>query len=84
MEWQRYYALEPFGQAQADLMRGTIAATVANGLLRGKGEAAYKPEDFIPRFEPAQKVSANNHLAAIMAATMGAGGKIIYKREGEL
>ncbi len=49
-EWMVYYEIEPFGEERADLRSGIIASTIAN-VNRGKGGKAYKPSDFIPKFE---------------------------------
>jgi hypothetical protein len=46
-EWKAYAALEPFGEARADLRSGIVAATLAN-IHRAKKTKAFKPHDFMP------------------------------------
>ena len=45
-----YSTLEPFGVETEYLGHAITASTVAN-VNRGKNQKAYKPEDFMPRFE---------------------------------
>ena len=47
--WMAYYNLEPFDEVRADLRAGIIASTIAN-VNRGKGRAAFKPDQFMPEF----------------------------------
>jgi hypothetical protein len=48
-EWQDYAVIEPFGDQQADLRAGTVAATVANVHTDPKRRARpFKPSDFMP------------------------------------
>lgn len=71
-EWMAYARLEPFGEDRADLRMGIIASTIAN-TSRGKGQKAYKPQDFIPQFENETEEEAG---ARLMAKAMQAlGGK---------
>lgn len=51
-EWMAYAGIEPFGEERADLRAGIISATVANR-MRGKGEKAHKPQEFMPFREEA-------------------------------
>lgn len=48
--WCAFHALEPWGEARADLRAGIIAATVANyaGKSRRANAPAAKPADFLP------------------------------------
>ena len=48
-EWMAYMAIEPWGEARADLRAGIVAAAVTNA-HRVKGKAA-KPKDFMPKFD---------------------------------
>ena len=50
-EWLAYSGLAPFGDERADLRAGIIAATTANA-FRKSDTPPYKPQDFVPRFEP--------------------------------
>lgn len=45
-EWQAYYDLEPFGDQQANIRAGIIAATIAN-VNRKKNTRAFIYDDFI-------------------------------------
>lgn len=49
-EWMVYYELEPFGEEREDLRMGIICSTIANA-NRGKNSRAFKPQDFIPKFD---------------------------------
>lgn len=52
VEWQAYFALEPFGEERADLRSAIVAATIANR-LRGQNEQPKQPSDFMPYREQA-------------------------------
>lgn len=51
LQWRLLGSLEPFGEARADLRTGIVAATMANIWGRKRGQRAYSPRDFMPRFE---------------------------------
>ena len=78
-EWQEFAILEPFGEERADLRAGIVAATVANCMARGKGRSAFKPRDFMPRFEEARREPAtpSEHYQQVLAITQLFGGKIV-------
>lgn len=63
-EWAAYYSLEPWGEERADLRMGILAAVMANA-WRGKNQQAYKPADFMPKFdrEPADPQSPEKQMA---------------------
>ena len=50
-EWQAFYAVEPWAGDAPYYGSAIVAATVANSLRNPKTKA-FKPETFIPRFEP--------------------------------
>lgn len=55
IEWQVFYALDPFGELRADYRAASIVQMIAN-VNRGKG-APYKLKDFLLKFgesEPAK------------------------------
>ena len=59
--WQRYAAVEPFGEDRADLRMGILASILANVNRDPKKRArAYTPRDFMPQFGPARH-SAERH-----------------------
>lgn len=71
-EWMAYSRLEPWGEERDDLRMGIMAATVAN-VNRGKDKKPYKPQDFMPSFEP---VSDEERAAALLAkARKALGGR---------
>lgn len=70
-EWMAYARLEPWGEERADLRAGIVASTIANA-NRGKGQKPYKPQQFMPSFEPeTEEESAARLLARAMAALGG-------------
>ena len=54
-DWIEYNNVEPFGEERADVRAGIIAATVANCLARKKGKPAFRPDQFMPKFEKPKK-----------------------------
>ena len=48
-EWKEYASLEPFGEERADLRMGILASLVAN-IVRKRGHAPMRPQQFMPRF----------------------------------
>ena len=50
MEWIAYSKIEPFGEDAAFWRAGMVASTSAN-IWRGRGQAAFKPADFMPHYE---------------------------------
>jgi len=47
-EWMAYDRLDPIGPERADLGAAIVAATVAN-VHRGRGQAPFRPADFMPQ-----------------------------------
>ena len=73
-EWMQYYELEPFGEERADLHAAIVAATVANSNRR-KGKRAFKPADFMPRFEKRDEPQSwEQQLAIVEALNSALGG----------
>lgn len=71
-EWMAYSKLEPWGEERADLRAGIVASTIANS-NRGKGQKPYKPQQFMPSFEP---VSDEERVAQLLAkARKALGGR---------
>jgi hypothetical protein len=71
-EWMAYNKLEPWGEERADLRAGIVASVIANS-NRGKNQKAFKPQDFMPSFEPEDP---EEQTARLLAAAMAAlGGK---------
>jgi hypothetical protein len=50
LEWLEYWRLEPFGEERADHRAGIISAVIAN-VNRGKHSPAFRPADFMPRYD---------------------------------
>jgi len=65
--------VEPFGEQRADLRSAIIACTMANA-WRGKNQPAFKPADFMPRFEPPKPQSAEQ-MKSILRALAVRGSK---------
>jgi hypothetical protein len=72
-EWMAYYEMEPFGEERADLRAGIIASTVAN-VNRAKGKA-YKPQDFMPKFERRGQKTWQEILTAVERMNALLGGR---------
>ncbi len=71
-EWMAYAQLEPWGEERADLRAGIIASTQAN-VMRGKKGKPFKPQDFMPTFEPENEDVAQARLLARARAALGGG-----------
>jgi len=69
-EWLAYSRLEPWGQERSDLRMGIIASTIAN-VNRGKGQKAYTPQQFLPRFEEEDEEESTARLIAQMRSALG-------------
>lgn len=69
-EWMAYARLEPWGEDRADLRAGIIASTMANS-MRGKKGKPFKPQDFMPKFEPEDEEATAAMLMAKMRAALG-------------
>lgn len=77
-EWLAYYRLEPWGEERDDLRSGIVASVIAN-CFRGKGQKAFKPKDFMPRFdkpeEPDWRATKSLFKAAQSAQRVASGLK---------
>lgn len=69
-EWLAYARVEPFGEERADLRMGIVASTIAN-VNRGKGQKPYKPQNFMPDFEPEDEAAAIARMEAQVMAALG-------------
>lgn len=69
-EWMAYSRLEPWGEERDDLRMGIIASTIANA-NRGKGQKPFKPQQFMPDFEPEDEDTARARLMAKAMAALG-------------
>jgi hypothetical protein len=67
--------LDPIGAERDDYRAGIIAATIANR-LRGKGESASKPEDFVPRFD-AEPPTLEDLAEKARLLALALGGEVI-------
>lgn len=72
-EWAAFLQLEPHGEDRADLRAGIVASTIANA-NRKKGTRAFKPSDFMPKFEQ-QEQTLEQQKAAAEAVALAFGGK---------
>lgn len=69
-EWMILEKIEPFGEYGDYLRAGIIASTIAN-VNRGKDTKAFKPQDFMPKFEAEKQQGPQDFLAALMALKKG-------------
>jgi hypothetical protein len=77
-EWAVFLGLEPRGEKRADLHAGIVASTIANA-VRGKGQRAFKPDDFMPKFGREQEMTDDeleNKLGRFAKAYGGKTGKL--------
>lgn len=65
--------LEPFG-FEADSIGSAITSSTVANVNRGKNQKAYKPEDFMPKFEKGQQTPAQM-LQIAEAFTYSLGGQ---------
>jgi len=80
-DWLWYAKREPFGEERADLRAGIIASVVANTMGRKKGQSAFKPKDFIPRFTPRKAKTPDVLFDKIKVLTSLMGGTFVDNRE---
>ena len=69
-EWMAYSRLEPWGEDRDDLRMGIVASVIANS-NRGKGKKPYKPQDFMPDFEPEDEAAAIARIRENLRKTLG-------------
>jgi hypothetical protein len=83
-DWIDYYGIEPFGEERADMRAGIVAATIANCLARKKGKPAFRPDQFMPKFEkPVKKEpkTADQLFEKVKALNKMFGGTFIDKQD---
>ena len=69
-EWLAYSRLEPWGEDRDDLRTGIVASVIANS-NRGKGKKPYKPQDFMPDFEPEDEAAAIERIRESLRKSLG-------------
>lgn len=69
-EWMAYSRLEPWGEDRDDLRMGIVASVIANS-NRGKGKKPYKPQDFMPNFEPEDEAAAIERIRENLRKSLG-------------
>ena len=69
-EWMAYSRLEPWGEDRDDLRMGIVASVIANS-NRGKGKKPYKPQDFMPDFEPEDEAAAIERIRENLRKSLG-------------
>ena len=72
--WMIFYEFEPFGTEIELLGHAITSSTVANA-SRKKGQKAYKPEKFMPKFGRKKKQSVKSMIGVAAAFTKLAGGE---------
>lgn len=82
-EWAAYYALEPFGDARADLRAGIVASTVANTARDPKKRRQpFQPDEFMPQFRQQKQAQTVEEQQAIARQFAAAGlGRISKRKE---
>lgn len=71
-EWMAYYQVEPFGQDTQYLGHAITSSVIANA-NRGKSSKAFKPEDFMPKFDrPPQGIGEQMMIAEMFTAALSA------------
>ena len=71
-EWVAEYSIDPWGEERADLRSAIVAMVIANA-NRGKGQPAYKVEQFMPKYDRQHKQQTPEQMKAlltVMANTM--------------
>lgn len=69
-EWIAYSRLEPWGEDRDDLRMGIVASVIANS-NRGKGQKPFKPQDFMPDFEPVSEEAQIEQMIAKARKALG-------------
>ena len=69
-EWLAYSRVEPWGEDRDDLRTGIVASVIANS-NRGKGKKPYKPQDFMPDFEPEDVAAAIERIRENLRKSLG-------------
>lgn len=69
-EWLAYSRVDPWGEDRDDLRMGIMASVIANS-NRGKGKKPYKPQDFMPNFEPEDEAAAIERIRENLRKTLG-------------
>jgi len=64
--WMVLEKIEPFGEFGDWLRTGIVSSIIAN-VNRGKDRKAFKPEDFMPKFEADKPQGPEEFYAALMA-----------------
>ena len=80
--WAAYYAVEPFGPDRGDIGSAIVASTFANS-WRGKGQAAYKVADFLPKFGLKREQTVEEMKAAFRMAKAGFESVLKAKKSGQ-
>jgi hypothetical protein len=57
-EWMSYYKLNPFGERRADVRQAITSCVIANA-NRGKNQAPFTVEQFMPKFGPPEPMSSD-------------------------
>lgn len=60
-----YDQLSPIGPERADWRAALVASTTAN-MFRGKGQKAYQPADFMPKFAGSEQRRTPEQIEAMM------------------
>lgn len=80
-KWLMLEQLEPFGEYGEWLRTGLVAATMAN-INRGKNQAAFTPQDFMPEaFHPRKKPETPETMKSKWIAIMHAQNNVVALRE---
>jgi len=71
--WMAFYQIEPFGEQRADYRTGIVASTIANANRDPKKRRnPFRPEDFLPEFQPASRKKTGDIMGHLKRWMMGA------------
>jgi len=79
--WLRYAKKEPFGEDRADLRSAIVASVVANAMGRKKGQRAFKPKEFMPRFKPIKPKTPDQIFEKLKTINALLGGTFVDNRK---
>lgn len=72
-EWIAFSKIEPFAEERADLRAAIVAQQIANANRR-KGQAAYKTEQFMPKFGNDRRQGWRDQLKMVEMLNQAFGG----------
>ena len=68
--WRALHTIRPIGEEAADIRSAIVACVIANS-NRGKGQKAFKPQDFMPTFDKPKRQQTADEMEAVFKAFVG-------------